>query len=115
LGCAVVTGIGAVTNAARGEKGARVAVIGAGGVGLNVVQGAALVGCEKIIAVDTRPSPLNLARDFGATHTIEAGSGNVAEEVRALTDGGSASTLARGREVHAVGWPRFLAGHQGSQ
>jgi S-(hydroxymethyl)glutathione dehydrogenase/alcohol dehydrogenase len=43
LGCAVVTGIGAVTNAARGEKGARVAVIGAGGVGLNVVQGAVLV------------------------------------------------------------------------
>ncbi|MCA1575511.1 MAG: zinc-binding dehydrogenase [Acidobacteria bacterium] len=87
LGCAVVTGIGAVTNAARVERGARVAVIGAGGVGLNVVQGAVLVGCEKIIAVDTRPRPLNLARDFGATHTIEAGEGNVAEEVRALTDG----------------------------
>ena len=87
LGCAVVTGIGAVTNAARVERGARVAVIGAGGVGLNVVQGAVLVGCKKIIAVDTRPRPLNLARDFGATHTIEAGAGNVAEEVRALTDG----------------------------
>src|SRR6267143_845317 len=85
-GCAVVTGIGAVTNAARVERGARVAVIGAGGVGLNVVQGAVLAGCEKIIAVDTRPRPLNLARDFGATHTIEAGAGNVAEEVRALTD-----------------------------
>jgi len=86
LGCAVVTGIGAVTNAARVERGARVAVIGAGGVGLNVVQGAVLARCEKIIAVDTRPRPLNLARDFGATHTIEAGAGNVAEEVRALTD-----------------------------
>jgi S-(hydroxymethyl)glutathione dehydrogenase/alcohol dehydrogenase len=87
LGCAVVTGIGAVRNAGRVERGARVAVIGAGGVGLNVVQGAVLVGCEKIIAVDTRPRPLNLARDFGATHTIEAGARNVAEEVRALTDG----------------------------
>src|SRR5215813_6819683 len=86
LGCAVMTGIGAVTNAARVERGARVAVIGAGGVGLNVVQGAVLARCEKIIAVDTRPRPLNLARDFGATHTIEAGAGNVAEEVRALTD-----------------------------
>jgi len=87
LGCAVVTGIGAVTNAARVERGASVAVIGAGGVGLNVVQGAMLAGCEKIIAVDTRPRPLNLARDFGATHTIEAGAGNVAAAVRALTDG----------------------------
>lgn len=65
----------------------RVAVIGAGGVGLNVVHEAVLAGREKIIAVDTRPRPLNLARDFGATHTIEAGAENVAEEVRALTDG----------------------------
>ena len=87
LGCAVVTGIGAVTNAARVEKGARVAVIGAGGVGLNVVQGAVLVGCETIIAVDTQPKPLNLARDFGATHIIDAGPGNVSAEVRDLTDG----------------------------
>jgi S-(hydroxymethyl)glutathione dehydrogenase / alcohol dehydrogenase len=87
LGCAVVTGIGAVTNAARVEKGARVAVLGAGGVGLNVVQGAVLVGCEKIIAVDLSSEPLNLARHFGATHTIEAQAGNVVEEVRALTDG----------------------------
>ncbi len=86
LGCAVVTGIGAVTNAARVARGARVAVIGAGGVGLNVVQGAAIARCEKIIAVDTRPRPLNLARDFGATHTIAAEAGNVAEQVRALTD-----------------------------
>jgi len=64
-----------------------VVVVGTGGVGLNVVQGAVLAGCEKIIAVDTRPTPLNLARDFGATHSIEAGERNVADEVRALTDG----------------------------
>src|SRR5260370_41305789 len=87
LGCAVVTGIGAVTSAARVERGARVAVIGAGGVGLNVVHGAVLAGCETIIAVDTRPRPVNFAREFGAAHTIESGAGNVAEEVRALTDG----------------------------
>ena len=87
LGCAVVTGIGAVTNAARVEKGARIAVIGAGGVGLNVVQGAVLVGCEKIIAVDTHPKPLKLAGDFGATQTIDAEPGNVVAEIRALTDG----------------------------
>jgi S-(hydroxymethyl)glutathione dehydrogenase/alcohol dehydrogenase len=91
LGCAVVTGIGAVTNAARVEKGARVAVIGAGGVGLNVVQGAVLVGCEKIIAVDTLPKPLTLASAFGATHTIDAELGNVAAEIRDLTDGRGAN------------------------
>src|SRR4029077_8774397 len=58
LGCAVVTGIGAVTNAPRLSPGSRVAVIGTGGVGLNVIQGAALAGAERIIAVDTRPAPL---------------------------------------------------------
>ncbi len=72
LGCAVVTGVGAVLNAARVEAGAKVVVVGAGGVGLNVVQGARLAGCERIIVVDTRSKPLMLARDFGATDTVEA-------------------------------------------
>ncbi|HEX8000540.1 MAG TPA: zinc-binding dehydrogenase [Pyrinomonadaceae bacterium] len=84
LGCAVVTGVGAVVNAAGVEAGARVVVIGAGGVGLNVVQGARLAACEKIIAVDTRSTPLRLAREFGATDTVEASGANVADEVREL-------------------------------
>src|SRR5436190_14804885 len=87
LGCAVVTGVGAVTNAARVASGSSVVLIGAGGVGLNVAQGAALAGCEPVIAVDLRPSALALAREFGATHTIEASAGNVAEAVRDLTGG----------------------------
>ena len=58
IGCAVITGVGAVTNAGQVPKGARVAVIGAGGVGLNVVQGAAIAGCERIVAIDLRPRPL---------------------------------------------------------
>ena len=87
LGCAVITGVGAVRNAARVEAGAHVVVIGAGGVGLNVVQGAVLAGCEKIIAVDTRSKPLSLARDFGATHALEALTENVVGLVRELTDG----------------------------
>src|SRR5262249_54061432 len=72
LGCAVVTGVGAVTNAARPQPGNNAVIIGAGGVGLNVAQGAVLAGCEPIIAVDLRPSALALAQDFGATHTIVA-------------------------------------------
>jgi S-(hydroxymethyl)glutathione dehydrogenase/alcohol dehydrogenase len=86
IGCAVITGVGAVTNAARVPAGARVAVIGAGGVGLNVVQGAAIAGCEQIVAVDMRPKPLQLATLFGATHTLEA-SADVPAAVRELTAG----------------------------
>ena len=61
LGCAVITGMGAVTNAARVKPGSCVAVFGSGGVGLNVVQGAALAGAEKIIAVDLLDNKLDLA------------------------------------------------------
>ncbi|MBZ5556457.1 MAG: Zn-dependent alcohol dehydrogenase [Acidobacteriia bacterium] len=71
IGCAVLTGVGAVTNAARVPAGSRVLVIGAGGIGLNVIQGAAIEKCEQIIALDLRPAPLALAKQFGATHCIE--------------------------------------------
>lgn len=87
LGCAVVTGVGAVTNAAHARSGDSAVLIGAGGVGLNVAQGLVLAGCYPIIAVDLRPSALTLAREFGATHTIDALAGNVAEAVRDLTGG----------------------------
>jgi Zn-dependent alcohol dehydrogenase len=109
IGCAVITGVGAVTNAGRVPKGSTVAVIGAGGVGLNVVQGAAIAGCERIIAIDLRPRPLEIARQFGATDAIGPQPGaagppaEVAPAVRALTAGrgadfvfdtvGSAATL----------------------
>jgi S-(hydroxymethyl)glutathione dehydrogenase/alcohol dehydrogenase len=104
LGCAVVTGVGAVLNAARVEAGARVVVIGAGGVGLNVVQGAKLAGCEKIIAVDTRSTPLSLARAFGATHAVEASAETVVEQVRELTDGRGATYV-----FDTVGAPATIA------
>jgi S-(hydroxymethyl)glutathione dehydrogenase/alcohol dehydrogenase len=94
IGCAVITGVGAVTNAGQVPKGSRVAVIGAGGIGLNVIQGAAIAGCERIIAVDLRPKPLEIARQFGATDAIGATPGeapdaspDVAAAVRALTAG----------------------------
>ena len=85
LGCAVITGMGAVANAARVRPGSSVAVFGSGGVGLNVVQGAALAGAEKVIAVDLLDNKLDLARQFGATHTVNASSGDPVEQVRSLT------------------------------
>ena len=87
IGCAVVTGVGAVNNAARAQPGNSVVIIGAGGVGLNVAQGASLAECDPIIAVDLRATALTLARDFGATHTIDASTQNVVEAVRELTKG----------------------------
>lgn len=87
LGCAVVSGVGAVVNAARVRPGSSVAVFGTGGVGLNVVQGAALAGAETIIAVDRVPQKLEWARRFGATHAVDASHGDPVAEVRALTGG----------------------------
>jgi Zn-dependent alcohol dehydrogenase len=104
LGCAVVTGVGAVLNAARPEAGARVAVIGVGGVGLNVVQGARLAGCARVVALDTRGEPLRLAREFGATDGVDASGEKVAEQVRELTDGRGADYV-----FDTVGAPATLA------
>ncbi len=102
VGCAVVTGVGAVTNAAQVTPGSRVAVIGAGGVGLNVVQGAAIAGCEMVIAIDLRPAPLEIAKRFGATHTIAAGE-KLADAIRELTAGRGADFV-----FDTVGNPRTL-------
>jgi S-(hydroxymethyl)glutathione dehydrogenase/alcohol dehydrogenase len=87
VGCAVPTGVGAVANAARVEAGTSVLVVGCGGVGLNVVQGARLVGAGKIIACDLLDNKLEFAQEFGATHTLNAGRDDVVKQVRELTDG----------------------------
>ncbi|GAB2808123.1 zinc-dependent alcohol dehydrogenase family protein [Actinocorallia aurea] len=68
--CGVVTGVGAVLNTAKVEPGSSVLVVGAGGVGLNVIQGAVLAGATTVIAADLLPGKLELAKEFGATHTI---------------------------------------------
>ena len=70
VGCAVTTGVGAVFNTARVEPGSSVVVFGCGGVGLNVIQGAAIAGARQIIAVDTAESKLAFAKTFGATDTL---------------------------------------------
>jgi len=85
LGCAVITGYGAVVNAAQVRPGNLVAVFGAGGVGLNVIQTAALAGAAMVIAVDLRENKLEFARQFGATHVVNASQGNPVEQVRAIT------------------------------
>jgi S-(hydroxymethyl)glutathione dehydrogenase/alcohol dehydrogenase len=88
IGCAVTTGLGAVFNTAKVPPGSSVAVIGCGGVGLNSVQGAAIAGAGRIIAIDTSPWKLELARTFGATDLIDASAGDPVEQVRELTNGG---------------------------
>ncbi|WNI18742.1 zinc-binding dehydrogenase [Actinacidiphila sp. ITFR-21] len=88
LGCAVITGAGAILNAARPSVGSAVAVFGVGGVGLNVVQAAALSGARQVVAVDITDDKLELARTFGATHTVNAASGDAGATLRAITDGG---------------------------
>ena len=87
LGCAVMTGVGAVLNTARVRPGSRVAVFGAGGVGLNAIQGAVVAGAERIIAVDTRPEKLERAKAFGATDGVDASQADAVKAVRALTGG----------------------------
>ncbi|MEV8595155.1 alcohol dehydrogenase catalytic domain-containing protein [Streptomyces sp. NPDC052012] len=75
IGCAVLTGVGAVLNRARVERGDSVVVIGAGGVGLNVLQGARLAGAARIVAVDADPAKEEAARRFGATHFLTSTEG----------------------------------------
>src|ERR1700754_639398 len=79
VGCAVATGVGAVLNTAAVEPRATVAVIGCGGVGLNVVQGAKLAGAERIIAIDVRPDKTQMAMQFGATDRIDASQGDAVD------------------------------------
>jgi S-(hydroxymethyl)glutathione dehydrogenase/alcohol dehydrogenase len=87
MGCCVPTGVGAVTRCAEVEAGASVLVVGCGGVGLNVVQGARLAGAGIIAAADLLDSKLTYAKEFGATHTYNASRENVVDKVRELTAG----------------------------
>ena len=89
VGCSVLTGYGAVVNTAGVEEGAGVAVWGCGGVGANVVQGARLARASKIVAIDTRPEKLELARSLGATDVVRAGEEvDAVGAVKDLTGGG---------------------------
>jgi S-(hydroxymethyl)glutathione dehydrogenase/alcohol dehydrogenase len=88
IGCSVATGVGSVIRHAKVEAGSTVLVIGCGGVGLNVVQGAKLAGATTIIGVDLKENKLDFAKHMGATHSINATkSNNLIEEIRDLTGG----------------------------
>jgi S-(hydroxymethyl)glutathione dehydrogenase/alcohol dehydrogenase len=91
IGCGVTTGIGAVINTAKVEAGANVVVFGLGGIGLNVIQGARMVGANKIIGVDINPAREALARKFGMTHFVNPKEvdGDLVQYLVALTDGGA--------------------------
>ena len=126
LACGVITGLGAVMNTARVEPGSCVAVIGAGGVGLNAIQGAVLSEAGRIIAVDLREGKLELARSFGATDSVNAADEDPAKAVRKLTGGagvdyafvtvgnaaaieGALKMVRRGGALVVVGLPEVTA------
>jgi S-(hydroxymethyl)mycothiol dehydrogenase len=100
LGCGVMAGIGAAINTGGVSRGKSVAVIGCGGVGCAAVAGSALAGAGTIIAVDLDDRKLEWARNLGATHTVNAGSGDVVEAIQALTGGFGADVV-----IEAVGRP----------
>ena len=92
IGCGVTTGIGAVVNTAKVWPGANVAVFGLGGIGLNVLQGARMVGADKIIGVDINPARREMAEKFGMTHFVnpdEVGRDKVVQAIQDITDGGA--------------------------
>ena len=115
LGCGVVTGIGAVRNAARVAHGDSVCVIGCGGVGLQVIAGARLAGAAPIVAVDRGPEKLELARSMGATHGIDSSvTADVAPAVHELTDGGAdyAFEVVGAPETIRLAWDSIRPGGQ---
>jgi aryl-alcohol dehydrogenase len=102
LGCGVRTGAGAVMNTLRPRPGASIAIFGVGPVGMSAVLAAVVCGCTTVIAVDIHKGRLEKAKEFGATHTIDAGEGNPVEAIRGITGGGAEYSL------ECVGNPKVL-------
>jgi S-(hydroxymethyl)mycothiol dehydrogenase len=100
LGCGVMAGLGAALNTAGVRRGESVAVIGCGGVGDAAILGASIAGATTVIAIDVDPRKLEWAKQFGATHTIDARSADVVDSVRELTGGFGADVV-----IDAVGRP----------
>jgi S-(hydroxymethyl)glutathione dehydrogenase/alcohol dehydrogenase len=103
IGCSVMTGVGAVINTAQVPPGASMAVFGVGGVGLNVVQGGALVTAHPLVAVDVRAERLEQARALGATHVVDASRQDPVAAIRAITRRGADYTFAAVGDVRAMG------------
>ncbi|OYU00024.1 MAG: S-(hydroxymethyl)glutathione dehydrogenase/class III alcohol dehydrogenase [Burkholderiales bacterium PBB1] len=118
IGCGVTTGVGAVIFSAGVEAGANVVVFGLGGIGLNVIQGAKMVGADKIIGIDLNPAREAMARQFGMTHFINPKDvPNVVDAIVQLTDGGAdysfecignTTTMRQALECCHKGWGRSI-------
>src|SRR5256714_13244437 len=118
IGCGVTTGVGAVIFTAKVEAGANVVVFGLGGIGLNVIQGARLVGADKIIGVDLNPAREAMARKFGMTHFINPKDHeNIVDAIVQLTDGGAdysfecignTNVMRQALECTHKGWGRSI-------
>jgi S-(hydroxymethyl)mycothiol dehydrogenase len=104
LGCGVSTGVGAAIQTAKVWPGARVAVIGLGGIGLSALQGARIAGADRLIAVDLASRKLEWARRFGATDTVDASTSDAVAAVRELTDGDGVDV-----SFEATGIPEVVA------
>ncbi len=123
LACGVITGVGAVTNSAKLKPGQTAVVIGAGGVGLNTIQGCAIAGASQIIAVDLTEEKLDAAQDFGATHAILA-TDTLNEKIRTLTNGrgvdfafvtvGAPQVFQSAPDLLAAGGAMIMVGMTGS-
>jgi S-(hydroxymethyl)glutathione dehydrogenase / alcohol dehydrogenase len=118
IGCGVTTGVGAVIFTAKVEAGANVAVFGLGGIGLNVIQGARMVGADKIIGVDLNPAREAIARKFGMTHFLNPKDhANIVDAIVQLTDGGAdysfecignTTTMRQALECCHKGWGQSI-------
>jgi aryl-alcohol dehydrogenase len=102
MGCGVMTGAGAVMNSLRPRPGASIAIFGVGPVGISAVLGAVVCGCTTIIAVDIKPERLEIAKELGATHTVNAGEVDPVEAILDITGGGAEFSL------ECVGNPKVL-------
>jgi len=118
IGCGITTGIGAVVFTAKVEPGANVVVFGLGGIGLNVIQAARMVGADKIIGVDINPAREEMARQFGMTHFVNPKNvENVVDAIVQLTDGGAdysfecignTTTMRQALECCHKGWGQSI-------
>ncbi len=114
IGCGVMTGVGAALYSGGVKPGTSVAVFGCGGVGDSVIQGARIAGATTIIAVDVDPKKLEWAKDFGATHTINAKDGDPVAKIKEITGGNgvnySFEAVGRPQTIDQALWSRDLAG-----
>jgi Zn-dependent alcohol dehydrogenase len=110
IGCGVLTGVGSVLNRAKVSPGETAAVFGVGGVGLNVIQALRLCAASRIIAVDTVASKEGMARQFGATHFVDATRADAVEEIKKIVPHGP-SSMARALGPGGVTWSFDCVGH----